>query len=109
MITRNKGADGKLVSQSYTVNSENPKSAKFIYGSFYYGAWEVNYYSVKNGLIGYTVKWNQARYNRLVSGAAAVALIVVMCVCIYSTGGISIPVCVPAITMALQGINNCYA
>ena len=32
-----------------------------------------------------------------------------MCVCIYSTGGISIPVCVPAITMALQGVNNCYA
>ena len=44
--------DGKLVSQSYTVNSENPKSAKFIYGSsgdvqgFIYN--DVTYLYVKN-------------------------------------------------------------
>lgn len=108
-VTRNEYYEVKSIGSAYTTSTvnqmlkydnarlltkkKNVKRGSLTFdGSFHYGAWKVHYYSVKKGLIAYTVTWNQSRYKKAINvGLSAIALIAVAGVTIYVTGGVAAP------------------
>lgn len=58
-------------------------------GSFYYGAWQINYYLKENGLVVYTYTWSQKRF--LNAAAVAVVAVTIITVATFATGGATAP------------------
>ena len=65
------------------------RGTKNMSGSFYYGAWKIEYYSYAKGLVVYTHEWNQKIYNTHV--AVKVVVVAGITALVLATGGSAAP------------------
>ena len=64
------------------------RGTKKVKGSFYYGAWKVDYKLSQNGLVVYTPKWKK---KQLVAAAAVVLAITLITIAVFASGGAATP------------------
>lgn len=66
------------------------RGTKYVGGTFYYGAWHIQYYLAQPGLVIYTVMWDEYRF-KVHAMVQTTVVFVGITISVVATGGISAP------------------